>query len=106
MFFITPVAVAFAEGASGKPSSSMLSFAPLVILFIIFYFFLIRPQQKKSKEHKEMLSKVAQGDNIVTTGGLYGRVTSVGEETLMVEVADKVRLKIARSAVSIRKPQG
>lgn len=103
MFSITPVAVAYAADAPAGGQSTMFQIAPLIILFVIFYFFLIRPQQKRAKEHKEMLSKVTVGDNIVTTGGLHGRVTQVGDETLTVEVADKVRVKISRSAVSIRK---
>jgi preprotein translocase subunit YajC len=102
---ITPVAVAFAQDATGGGQSTIFSIAPLVILFVIFYFFLIRPQQKRAKEHKEMLSKVTQGDNIITTGGIHGRVTQVGDETLTVEIAEKIRVKVSRSAVSIRKPK-
>lgn len=83
-----------------------MSVAPLIILFVIFYFLLIRPQQKKAKEHKQMLSEVAKGDSVVTNGGLYGRVISVSEDTLTVEVAENVRVKIARNAIAMRKPQG
>ncbi len=104
-----PVALAFAEeapAAGGGPFSSLLSVAPLVILFVIFYFLLIRPQQKKAKEHKAMLSQIQKGDSIVTTGGLYGRVLSVSEETVTVEIADNVKVKVARDAIAIRKPQG
>ena len=83
-----------------------MSIAPLVILFVIFYFLLIRPQQKKAKEHKQMLSEVAKGDSIVTNGGLYGRVITVSDDTLTVEVAENVKVKIARNAIAMRKPQG
>lgn len=83
-----------------------MSVAPLVILFVIFYFLLIRPQQKKAKEHKQMLSEVAKGDSIVTNGGLYGKVTTVSDDTLTVEVAENVKVKIARNAIAMRKPQG
>jgi len=83
-----------------------MSMAPLIILFVIFYFLLIRPQQKRAKEHKEMLSQVAKGDNVITTGGIHGRVTSVNEDTLTIEVADNTRIKISKEAITARKAQG
>ncbi len=107
LFF--PVAVANAADAPTGilgGGSGIMGFAPLVVLFVIFYFLLIRPQQKKAKEHKQMLSEVEKGDSIVTTGGIFGRVISVSEDTLMVEVADNVKIKIARDAVALRKPKG
>lgn len=79
--------------------------APLIILFVIFYFLLIRPQQKRAKEHKEMLSKVAKGDNVITTGGIHGRVTSVNEDTLTVEIAENTRIKISKDSITARKAQ-
>ncbi len=106
---IFPVATAYAEGGASPffgGGGGLMGIAPLVILFVIFYFLLIRPQQKKAKEHKQMLSEVAKGDNIVTTGGLYGKVVSVSEDTVMVEVADNVRVKLAKGAIAMRKPQG
>jgi preprotein translocase subunit YajC len=69
-------------------------------MFVIFYFLLIRPQQKKAKEHREMISHLRKGDRIVTSGGLHGRVTAVSDTTLTVEIADRVRVKIARGNVS------
>ena len=107
LFF--PVALAYAEDAapSGIPGASgLLSMAPLIILFVIFYFLLIRPQQKRAKEHKAMLSQVAKGDNIITTGGIHGRVTAVNEDTITVEVAENTKIKISKEAVTARKPQG
>lgn len=80
--------------------------APLIILFVIFYFLLIRPQQKRAKEHKVMLSQVQKGDNVVTTGGIHGRVTSVNEDTISVEVAENVKIKISKEAIAARKSQG
>jgi preprotein translocase subunit YajC len=103
---ITPVAIAFAEGGGGKGPGGIMSIAPLIILFVIFYFLLIRPQQKKSKQHKEMLSQVGQGDNIITTGGIHARVMAVSEDTLTIEIANNVKVKVSRSAVSVRKAQG
>ena len=107
MFFF-PVALAFAEGApqaSAPGLSGIMSIAPLIILFVIFYFLLIRPQQKKAKEHKQMLSEVQKGDNVVTNSGIYGRVISVQDETLTVEIAENVKVKVAKEAIAIRKPQ-
>ena len=104
MLYIFPVALAFAEDAPQSSGPNLLGLAPLVILFIIFYFLLIRPQQKKAREHKEMLSKVAAGDNVVTTGGIYGKVASVAEDTVTLEIAANVRVKVSKDAVAARKP--
>lgn len=105
-----PVALAFAEDApaqsAGGPFGSLMSIAPLVLLFVIFYFLLIRPQQKKAKEHKQMLSEVQKGDNVITNSGIYGRVISVQDETVTVEIAENVKVKIAKDAIAVRKPQG
>ncbi len=101
--------MAFAEDAGGFTSpgmSGLLNIAPLILLFVVFYFLLIRPQQKRAKEHKEMLQNIQKGDNVVTTGGIHGKVTSVAEDTITVEIADNVRIKVSKEAISIRKPQG
>jgi preprotein translocase subunit YajC len=84
-----------AQGAGG-----FASFIPLILMFVIFYFLLIRPQQKKSKEHRQMIGNLKKGDRIITSGGIYGRITAVGESTLTVEISDKVRVKVGRSNVS------
>lgn len=104
--FILPVALAFAEDAAPAASggmSGLMSIAPLVILFVIFYFLLIRPQQKRAKEHKAMMSAIQKGDNVITTGGIHGRVASVNEDTVMVEVADNIKLKLSKDAIAVRK---
>ncbi|TAN63474.1 preprotein translocase subunit YajC [bacterium] len=80
-----------------------MGMAPLILLFVIFYFLLIRPQQKKAKEHKEMLSKVSSGDNVVTNGGIHGKVTGVAEDSITVEIAPNVRVKVAKDAIAVRK---
>ncbi len=69
-------------------------------MFVIFYFLLIRPQQKKTKDHREMLNQLKKGDRIVTGGGIHGRITGVSDTTLTVEIADKVRVKMNRGNVS------
>ena len=72
----------------------------LVLMFVIFYFLLIRPQQKKAKAHKQMLSALKKGDKVVTTGGIYGRITGMDEQTLTVEIAPQVRIKVGRGNVA------
>ncbi|MBI5233689.1 MAG: preprotein translocase subunit YajC [Deltaproteobacteria bacterium] len=106
MFIVFPVSAAYAADPVGGAGSAITGMLPLVLLFVIFYFLLIRPQQKKAKEHKEMLSKIEKGDNVVTSGGLHGRVTSVAEDAVTMEIADNVRVKVSRDAISTRKPQG
>ncbi|WP_441347441.1 preprotein translocase subunit YajC [Solimonas sp. K1W22B-7] len=83
-----------------------MQFAPLVVLVIVFYFMLIRPQMKRSKEHNQMLSKVAMGDEVVTGGGLAGRVTGIGEVYLTVEIADGVSVKVQKQSVTSVLPKG
>ena len=69
-------------------------------MFVIFYLLLIRPQQKKAKEHREMINQIKKGDRIITSGGIHGRVTAVGDTTMTLEIADKVRIKLNRSNVA------
>ena len=85
-----------AEGGAG----GFTGFIPLILMFVIFYFLLIRPQQKRSKEHRQMVSSLKKGDRIVTSGGIHGRITGLDDTTLTVEIADKVRVKVARGNVS------
>ncbi len=72
----------------------------MVVIFVIFYFLLIRPQQKKQKEQKAMLNNLAYGDTVITTGGIYGKVSGLTEAVVTLEIADKVRIKISRGAVA------
>ncbi|MDH3356030.1 MAG: preprotein translocase subunit YajC [Desulfobacteraceae bacterium] len=96
----TAYAMGQGGAAGGQGAGGFTSLIPIILMFVIFYFLLIRPQQKKAKEHKEMISQVRKGDRIVTSGGLHGRVTAVGDTTLTVEIADRVRVKIARGNLS------
>jgi preprotein translocase subunit YajC len=97
--------IAYAMGQSGagaapQGAGGFSAFVPLIIMFAIFYFLLIRPQQKKAKEHREMVNNVKRGDRIITSGGIHGRVTAVSDVTLTLEIADKVRIKLGRGNVS------
>ena len=96
------IAYAMGQGGAGAPGGSggFASFIPLILMFVIFYFLLIRPQQKKTKEHRHMIDNLKTGDRIITSGGLHGRITGVSESALTVEIAEKVRVKVNRSSVS------
>ena len=87
-------------GAGGGGAGGFAGFIPLILMFVIFYFLLIRPQQKRTKEHRQMIANLKKGDRIVTSGGIHGRITGMDESTLTVEIADKVRVKVARGNVS------
>jgi preprotein translocase subunit YajC len=89
-----------AGGAGGEGAGGFAGFIPLILMFVIFYFLLIRPQQKRTKEHRQMISNLKKGDRIITSGGIHGRITGMDESTLTVEIADKVRVKVARGNVA------
>lgn len=98
------VSTAFAQtaGAPAGGGDMLVQFAPLILIFVVFYFLLIRPQQKKMKEHKAMLESVRRGDRVVTGGGIIGTVTKVGpEDELQVEIADGVKVRCLRSTVNM-----
>ncbi len=107
------LAFAMAQGAApaGGAAGGMegiKAFIPLILMFVIFYFLLIRPQQKRQKEHKALLAGLKRGDEVVTAGGLMGRITAVADTFVTVEVADKVRVKVARGQIMsvIKKDEG
>lgn len=107
-FFISDAlaeAAPAAAGASQQPGMLEALF-PFVILFIVFYFLLIRPQSKRAKEHKKLVEALAKGDEVLTQGGVYGKITEVAEEAITVEVADNVQVKLQRAAVASVLPKG
>jgi preprotein translocase subunit YajC len=79
---------------------------PLILIFVVFYFMLIRPQAKRAKEHKAMVAALQVGDEVVTSGGILGRLTEVGDQFLTVEIADGVRVKVQRPTVTTVLPKG
>lgn len=99
---------AHAAGGSGAAAGGnpLLSMLPLVVIFVIFWFLLIRPQQKRAKEHRKMVEALGVGDEIVTNGGLLGKVNKVGEQFLTVEIADGVEIRLQRHAVGQVLPKG
>ncbi len=97
---MTSIAYALGQGGAGQGGAGGFSgFIPLILMFVIFYFLLIRPQQKKTKEHRQMITDLKKGDRIVTSGGIHGRITGLDDDTLTVEIADRVRVKVARGNV-------
>jgi len=97
------LALAQASGPAPAPAQSIWSSMVLMALvFAIFYFLVIRPQQKQAKEHRAMASSLKKGDSIVFANGIYGRIVEVAEKTLIVDIADKVKIKVNRDAVAGR----
>ncbi|NBB71554.1 MAG: preprotein translocase subunit YajC [Alphaproteobacteria bacterium] len=94
------ISPAYAQAAGGEPSF-LVSLLPLILIFIVFWFLLIRPQQKRMREHREMVQATKKGDKIVTSGGIYGTVSRViDDNALEVEIAQNVKVKLARPTVS------
>ncbi|MEN8168868.1 MAG: preprotein translocase subunit YajC [Pseudomonadota bacterium] len=104
-FFISDAMAEAAPAAAQQPNLIEALF-PFIILFVVFYFLLIRPQSKRAKAHKAMVEAVGKGDEVVTQGGLYGKVTEVNEEYLQVSVADNVEVKVQRGAITSLLPKG
>jgi preprotein translocase subunit YajC len=101
------IPLAHAEAPAAAPQGGgLMGFLPLIIIFVIFYFLLIRPQQKRAKEHRDMVSKLAKGDEVVAAGGLLGRVTDLDDATLTLEVANGVSIKVQRQSVGQVLPKG
>ncbi len=96
------VSPAFAQAAGAAPSAgaAFAQFLPIILIFVIFYFLLIRPQQKKMKEHRAMVEALRRGDQVVTSGGIVGKVSKVQEDGMVeVEIADGVRVKVLKHTI-------
>ena len=102
-FAMTSVIAQAAPAAAPNP---IMTFLPLIGLFVVFYFLMIRPQMKRQKEHRTMLAALSKGDEVVTNGGIAGRVDEVGESFLTVEIAPNVRVRVQKGAVSQVLPKG
>jgi preprotein translocase subunit YajC len=91
------------QGAGGAQGggSGLSAFLPLIIIFAIFYFLLIRPQQKKAKQHRELLAALKKGDRVVSSGGLHGVITGLANDVVTMEVSPKVRVKVSRSSIAL-----
>jgi preprotein translocase subunit YajC len=104
-FFISD---ALADGAAAAPTTgdSLLGFLPLIAMVVLFYFILIRPQSKRAKEHKAMVEALQKGDEVVTQGGILGRITQVNENFVAVEISRDVIIHVQKHAVTAMMPKG
>jgi preprotein translocase subunit YajC len=105
MSFLISEAHAQAAGAAPQ-GAGLMNMIILPVMLVVFYFLLIRPQQKRAKEHQNMLSKLATGDEVVTGGGIIGKVTEVSDSVATVEIADGVRIKVQKSQITQLVPKG
>ena len=102
-FLISP---AWAQAAGAPASSPLMTVLPLLLIFVVFYFLLIRPQSKRAKEHREMVAKLAAGDEIVTNGGVLGRIGEVGEHFVTLEVSKGVAIQVQKFQIAQLVPKG
>ncbi len=102
-FFISD---ALAAAAPAQQADPVMQFLPLLLIFVVFYFLLIRPQSKRAKEQKAMIEALSKGDEVVTNGGLLGRITQVDENFVTLKVADNVEVKVQRQAIANLMPKG
>lgn len=101
--FITP---AWAQDAAASPMGGYANILMLVLIFVVFYFMLIRPQTKRAKEHREMVAKLAAGDEVVTSGGILGRIAEVDDNFVTLEVARSVSIRVQKFQVAQLMPKG
>ncbi|MCE5274658.1 MAG: preprotein translocase subunit YajC [Deltaproteobacteria bacterium] len=98
------ISVAYAAGpAGGDTMSFLMSIAPLILIFIVFYFLLIMPQQKKAKQHKQMLESIQKGDDVITSGGIHGKVVGITDQVLTIDVGEKMKIKVSKEFIALKK---
>ena len=97
---------AFANTGAAPAGFDIMSFLPMIVIFVLFWFLMVRPQQKKMKEHQKMLSEIQKGDEVITQGGIVGRVTKAGDVYLTLEIANGVEINVQRPAVSGKLDKG
>ena len=100
------ISSAYAQAAGGTSGMDLMQFLPMVAIFVVFYFLLIRPQQKRSKETRSMLEALQKGDEVVSAGGIVGKISKLTDAYATVEVAPGVEMTIQRSAISLLLPKG
>jgi len=98
---------AFAQTAAATdPAGGLASFLPIILMFGLLYFMMVRPQMKRAKEHKALLSALAAGDEVITSGGVAGKIASVGDNFVKLEVANGVEISVQKSAIATVLPKG
>lgn len=99
-------AYAQTAAAAAGPMDSVMQFLPILLMFAVLYFLMVRPQMKKAKEHKALLEALAKGDEVVTQGGLAGRITKVGDDFISISIADNVEIQMQKGAITLVLPKG
>jgi len=94
------------QAATTDPMGGLMQLLPIILMFVVLYFLMIRPQMKRAKEHKALIEALAKGDEIVTGGGIAGRVTGISDNFLTLEVADNVEIRVQKQAVTVVLPKG
>ena len=97
---------AWAQGAGASPGGGMESMLLIVVMFVVLYFLMIRPQMKRAKEHKGMIEALQKGDEVVTTGGVLGRISRINENYITLEIAPRVEVQMQRPSVQLVLPKG
>lgn len=92
--------VAYAQAGGGGGAGTFMSLVPLILIFVVFYFLLIRPQQKKARDHREMLAQLKRNDEVMTTGGMFGKIMAINDTELTLEVAPNVRVRVSRAHIA------
>ena len=100
------ISPAFAQSLPGSGDGGLIGFLPIILMFVLLYFLMIRPQMKRAKEQKSMIEALQKGDEVVTAGGVVGKITKLGEQYVTVEVAPNTELVVQRSAVQVPLPKG
>ena len=100
------ISPAWAQGAAAAPGGGIESFVLIGLMFVVLYFLMIRPQMKRAKEHKTMIEALQKGDEVVTAGGLLGRISRINENYVTLEIADRVEIQVQRPAVQLVLPKG
>jgi preprotein translocase subunit YajC len=101
-----PISDALAQTPAATPGGDLMAFLPMILIFVVFYFLLIRPQQKKAKEHRAMLEALQKGDEVVTAGGVVGRVAKLTDQYASIEIAPSIEINVQRSAIAQLLPKG
>ena len=100
------ISPAFAQAAPSGGDAGLMSFLPIILMFVLLYFLMIRPQMKRAKEQKAMIEALQKGDEVVTAGGIVGRITKLADQYVTVEVAPNTEVVVQRSAVQVPLPKG
>jgi preprotein translocase subunit YajC len=100
------ISPAYAQAAPGGDTGGLLGFLPIIIMFALLYFLMIRPQMKRAKESKAMIEALQKGDEVVTAGGVVGRITKLGDQYVTLEIAPNTEIVVQRSAVQLPLPKG